>query len=240
MEEFATQVPIFGAIRSLITTKEGNPMRRLALLSLILALITPMATGDDAKRAAPARIGKPVLLRLVGTDSLISEILVAGTPDQRVYFFRDPDGGRIRFEKKGDFTQGFTRRYTYVNGHDAAYVEIRDFYVFHDQGLPWPYIVNINGVSIAGFADKDIETKSLGKKVFAEFKKLPVGFQRTLYNFCVFGMNARGLEVDAGTTGLLLSENWLSPGLPDYQVTVIPAPPDDENIIPNFQRLFAE
>ena len=207
-----------------------NKVLAVAVLSCLCSIT---AVGETA-------IKKPILLHLVGADSLTSDLMLAGTPSQPVYFFRDPDGGRIRFERSGNFEEGFTRRYNYVNGKDAAYVEIRDFYIFHEQGLMWPYIISVNGVKIAGFTDSDVETKRLGKKVFAEFKKLPAGFQRALYNFCIFAEGVKGAEVDAGTTGILLSENWNSPGLPNYKVTVIPAPADDENAIPNFQRLFSD
>ncbi len=218
-------------------------MRKLInpALGIVLFLASSLgATGGGS----PAR--RPLLLHFVGSDSLTADLLVAGTKNEPVYFFRDPHGLRLRIEKKGDWDHGFTQSFNYVGG-GGGYVQIQDFYVFRTQGLPYmPIIVTINGKTIAGYLDNGVETKRLGKKVYAEYKKLPSNFQRALYNLCIFGENLHGENLDPGAddasrnVGVLLSEDWNSPGLPDYKAEVLVADPNDENAVPNFQRLFSE
>ncbi len=212
-------------------------MRTRSTFGILLLLASSItATGGN-----PVARG-PLLFHLVGSDSLTADLLVAGTKDEPVYFFRDPDGLRLKVERKGDWNKGFTRTYSYV-GTEGGYVEIRDFFVFHLQRLPYrPMIITINGKTIAGYLDDGAETKRLGKKVYGEFRRLPSNFQRVLYNLCIFGSNMHGFGAgeDAGEdVGVLLSEDWNSPDLPDYKAAVFPADPNDENAVPNFQRLFA-
>ena len=212
-------------------------MRR-PTLTILLLLASCLASASSVVR-------RPFLLRFVGSDSLTADLLVAGTTTEPIYLFRDPDGHKLKVERKGDWDHGFTLTYSYV-GAERGYVQIRDLFVFHLQGLPYrPMIITINGRTIAGYLDDDVETKRLGKKVYAEYKRLPLNFQRVLYNLYIFGENLHGVKVPdvqdvSQDVGVLLSEDWNSPNLPDYKAEVLMADPKDENAVPTFQRLFVE
>ena len=210
-------------------------MLRFVTIGLMFLLAAP----QPAPQKSPPRQGL-TLLRLIGPENKIAEALPAGTKEKPVVFFRDNEGNRLKVERTGDSDHGFVRRYNFV-GSEGGYVEIRDFYVFHKQGLQLdPMIVTINGKSIAGYIDigSGVEAKRFGKKVYAAYTALPQNFQRVLYNYCAFGQTVDYLDIDASMVGVLLSENWVDPsGLPDYDVQVVPVT-DDENAVPNFQRAF--
>lgn len=208
----------------------------------ILVMLLFAAGPTQPKKAEPVKPPGATLFRLIGPDNQVAEALPAGTPEKPVVFFRDNEGRKLRIERTGDWEHGFVRRYNYV-GPGGGYVEIRDFSIFHRQGLPLePEIVTVNGKTYAGYIDvgaSDVEAKRLGKKLYAEYTALPSNFQRVLWNYCVFASNVdvEALNLDAGPVGIMLSENWNNPGLPDYDIQLVRVT-DDENAVPNFQRSF--
>lgn len=226
---------------------EGGPILRVRsrrehfMWILSVGLMLLLAPGAPPKKVEPVKPPGLTLLRLVGPNNQVAEALLAGTADKPVVLFRDSEGRKLRIERTGDWDHGFIRRYSYV-GSRGGYVEIRDFSLFHRQGLQFdPEIVTVNGKTYAGYIDigaSDVEARRLGKKLYAEYNALPSDFQKVLWNYCVFASNVEGLELDAGPVGILLSENWNNAGLPDYDIQVVKVT-DDENAVPNFQRSFS-
>ena len=149
---------------------------------MLFFLLLPLITQTD-----PIPPKTTVFFEIHANGELAQVLCFGKTPNSfDEVLFKGPSGVKIRATRsKDEAAMGNNTEFSQVGTHNSFKIFMNT--IFFKQNLPLPMIYTLNGVNVAGIADRGAQEKELMTAVLKEFSNLPIDFQqglREFYQYC--------------------------------------------------------